>query len=86
FYHQFKEYCFKNNIITETIGLHPLLKNDEYIREVMTVDHIRKTTAVDLTLSIEEIRNSYTASNKRNIRKAIKEGVTVFVSNNKQDI
>ena len=82
FYEQFKEYCFKNNIITETVGLHPLLKNDKYIKDIMTVDFIRKTTAVNLTHSLEEIRRNYSTNNKRNIKKAIHAGVHVAVSNN----
>lgn len=86
FYEQFKEYCFNSNIITETVGLHPLLKNDEYINDIMVVDFIRKTTAVNLTLPLEEIRKNYSSNNKRNIRKAKKEGVKVFVSNNLDDI
>lgn len=86
FYYHFKQYCNNNNIITETVRLHPLIKNDEYIKEVMEIDYIRKTTAVDLTITLEEIRKNYTSNNKRNIKRAIKEGVEVFVSNNKDDI
>lgn len=87
FYRQFNEYCTDNKIITETVRLHPLLKNDAYMKDVMHVEYIRKTTAVDLTLSLEEIRKNYTSNNKRNIKKANKEGVNVFISNNhKKDI
>ncbi|MDR0138031.1 GNAT family N-acetyltransferase [Metabacillus idriensis] len=87
FYRQFNEYCTNNKIITETVRLHPLLKNDAYMKDVMDVEYIRKTTAVDLALSLEEIRKNYTSNNKRNIKKAKKEGVNVFVSNNnKKDI
>jgi len=86
FYSLFREHCLKNNIVTETIGLHPLIKNDEYIRNVMDVDLIRKTTAVDLTSSLEEIRKNYSSNNKRNIKRAKKEGVSVFVSSSNRDI
>jgi hypothetical protein len=86
FYTKFTVYCNDNNIITETVRLHPLLKNDEYLKDVMNVDYIRKTTAIDLTLPLEEIRNNYTTNNKRSIRKAKIEGVEIFVSNNKDDL
>lgn len=86
FYQKFTEYCIHNNIVTETVRLHPLLKNDEYMKNVMTVDYIRKTTAVDLTPSLAEIRNIYTSSNKRNIKKANREGVKVYISYNQDDI
>lgn len=86
FYSLFRDYCLNNNIITETIGLHPLLKNNRFLKDVMPVDYIRKTIIVDLTLPIVEIRNNYSNNNKRNIRKAIKEGVTIQISNNKEGI
>ncbi|RFU64737.1 lipid II:glycine glycyltransferase FemX [Peribacillus glennii] len=86
FYDKFKDHCFQNNIVTETIGLHPLLKNAEDLKEIMIVDYIRKTTAVDLTLPLEDIRKSYKSNNRRNIRKSKKEGVKVFISNEKEDI
>lgn len=86
FYQKFAEYCIHSNIVTETVRLHPLLKNDEYMKNVMTVDYIRTTTAVDLTPSLAEIRNHYTSSNKRNIKKANREGVKVNISYNQDDI
>jgi Acetyltransferase (GNAT) domain len=86
FYSQFKKDCVDHNIITETVRFHPLLKNHEYMKDVMTVDYIRKTTAVNLTLSLEEIRKNYASNNKRNIKKANKEGVQALVSKNKDDI
>jgi hypothetical protein len=86
FYKKFNEYYLNNNIVTETAGLHPLLKNDEYIREVMSVDYIRKTAAVDLKPPLEEIRDHYSSNNKRNIKKANKERVEVFVSTNWDDM
>lgn len=86
FYEQFREYCFNNHIITETVGMHPLNENELYLKDIMTVDYIRRTAAVDLSPSIEEIRSNYSTNNKRNIRKAIKEGVEISVSNNKNDL
>ncbi|MFJ7638140.1 peptidoglycan bridge formation glycyltransferase FemA/FemB family protein [Peribacillus sp. NPDC097225] len=86
FYEHFNNYCLNNNIITETISLHPLINNYDYIKNTMRVDYIRRTEAIDLTLSLEEIRNNYSSTNKRNIRKAIREGVQVNVSNTREDI
>jgi hypothetical protein len=75
FYQYFRLYCKDRNIITETIRFHPLLENHQYVKDLMTVPYIRKTTAVDLTQTLEEIRNGYTSSNKRNIKKAQKNGL-----------
>ncbi|NRD76323.1 GNAT family N-acetyltransferase [Bacillus sp. BRMEA1] len=86
FYDCFKAYCLKQNIITETVCLHPLLNNVNDIKDVMPVDFLRKTTAVDLTLPLDDIRQNYSSNNRRNIRKAIREGVQVTVTNKKEDI
>lgn len=86
FYKLFKDYCIENNIISETVGLHPLLKNNEYLKEIMKTDYIRGTAAVDLTLPIEDIRKGYTSTNRRNIRKALKHGVYTSVSNEREDL
>ncbi|GIN61997.1 hypothetical protein J27TS8_19900 [Robertmurraya siralis] len=86
FYSLFTEYCLKQNIVSETVTLHPLLKNHEYIKEVMKTDYVRKTTAVDLSLSLDEIRSQYSKNAKRNIRKAVKNEVTISVANSKEEI
>ncbi|MGG2092735.1 peptidoglycan bridge formation glycyltransferase FemA/FemB family protein [Bacillus sp. S13(2024)] len=77
FYELFEEYCRERNIVTETIRCHPLLCNHQYLEEVMDTNYIRKTTAVNLENSYEDIFNHYTSSNKRNIKKALKNGIVV---------
>ncbi|WP_137790977.1 GNAT family N-acetyltransferase [Bacillus sp. E(2018)] len=66
----FSHYCQLNNIITETIRFHPLLQNERKLHHHMKVEYIRKTTAVDLTQSLDHIRSQYSSTNKRNIKKA----------------
>ncbi|WP_280770902.1 lipid II:glycine glycyltransferase FemX [Salipaludibacillus daqingensis] len=76
FYNKFKYYCLTNNIITETVRFHPIINNATYCGSFLNCKYIRKTTAVDLNKTLEEIRNNYSSMNKRNIKKAKKEGVT----------
>jgi hypothetical protein len=80
FYKSFEAYCKENNIITETIRFHPIYKNFEACREIMDVEYIRKTTAVNLIYPLEQIRKDYSSMNKRNIKKAQKEGVNCFLA------
>lgn len=82
FYEYFEEYCKENNIITETIRFHPIIKNYENYNKLMEVEYIRKTTAVDLSLPLEEIRKQYSSMNKRNIKKAKNEGIICFLVEN----
>ncbi|GIN97383.1 N-acetyltransferase [Siminovitchia terrae] len=82
FYRHFEDYCKENNIITETIRFHPINKNYFICKKVMDIEYIRQTTAVDLTLPMEEIRKTYTSMNKRNIIKAKREGVFCYLAEN----
>lgn len=82
FYDCFTDYCNENNIITETIRFHPIIRNYEVCKNIMDVAYIRKTTAVDLTLSIEEIREHYSVMNKRNLTRARKGGLFCFLAEN----
>jgi hypothetical protein len=78
FYNEFSRYCLQENILTETIRCHPLLKNYYYLAKVMDIQYIRKTTGVNLRKSLDAIREEYTPNNKRNIKKAKQEGVYCF--------
>ncbi|WP_010678079.1 lipid II:glycine glycyltransferase FemX [Bacillus timonensis] len=80
FYEHLSDFCSSKNIITETIRFHPLYKNYRYGKDVMDIEYIRKTTAVDLTKPLEEIRLNYTSSNKRNIKKARNNNISCFIA------
>lgn len=73
---KFHNYCIKKNIVTEVIRLHPLLKNSEYLGDYCELQYIRKTTAVDLTTELLGIKGKYSSTNKRNIKRANKNGLT----------
>ncbi|RSK53485.1 GNAT family N-acetyltransferase [Bacillus canaveralius] len=85
FYQLFSEYCSLNNIIAETIRFHPLYKNNKIFEKVMDIEYIRQTTSVDLTVSLEEIRQNYSSMNKRNIKKAKMNNVSCFIGENNLD-
>ena len=56
---EFDEYCQKNNIISEFIRFHPLLKNHEYLEGLIDVVFDRETVYIDLTKSEGEILSNY---------------------------
>ncbi|WML47805.1 GNAT family N-acetyltransferase [Neobacillus sp. PS3-34] len=80
FYEVFSKYCKLNKIITETIRLHPLYENYLLCKNIMDLEYIRQTTAVDLTPSLDQIRMNYTSVNKRNIKKARKHNLTCVIA------
>jgi lipid II:glycine glycyltransferase (peptidoglycan interpeptide bridge formation enzyme) len=77
----FEEYCKKENIITEFIRFHPVLKNHRLLDGCMEINYDRETIMIDLTKDNEEIYQQYHKNHKRNIKKAIKNGLSfkVFV-------
>ncbi|WP_047983986.1 lipid II:glycine glycyltransferase FemX [Ornithinibacillus californiensis] len=81
FFNRFGTFCKMNNIITETIRFHPLAKNYLDLGSYIETRYIRHTTAVDLHNSIQDIQEVYTSMNKRNIKKAKKEGISCWVAN-----
>ncbi|WP_084780380.1 lipid II:glycine glycyltransferase FemX [Bacillus massilinigeriensis] len=86
FYKQFKKYALSQRIVTETVTFHPVLDNVKYMKNIMELEKIRMTTAVDLTPTLEEIRNNYSSQNIRNIKKAKREGVEIIQSTQQEEI
>ncbi|MCM3765961.1 GNAT family N-acetyltransferase [Neobacillus niacini] len=82
FYYCFTDYCIENKIITETIRFHPVIRNYEVCKNIMDVDYIRKTTAVDLTAPLDQIKKQYSSMTRRNIKKAQNAGLFCYLADN----
>lgn len=75
FSRQFRKYCLEAGVVSEVIRLHPLLDNARYLDRYCNLHYIRKTTAVDLTGAVSQIQENYSSMNKRNIKKALSNGL-----------
>ncbi len=76
----FLAYCQAEQILTETIRFHPVLENDELGRLwSKTTNVLQQTVTVELTASYETIESRFSSMTRRNIKKAVREGVTVRV-------
>lgn len=75
FVSQFRKYCIESNVVSEVIRLHPLFDNVRYLERYCNLQYIRKTTAVELTGAISQIQENYSSMNKRNIKKALTNGL-----------
>jgi len=76
----FKEYtawCYKNNIVSEFVRFHPILKNHNYSASDYNVISLGETVALDLT-SEEIIWSNITSKNRNMIRKAEKSGIRII--------
>lgn len=83
FYWTFFQFCNENNIIAEFARFHPLLENESFSRNNMTVIKDRETVGIDLTKDYSDIWVSeYTSKNRNMVRKAIKHGYKLEILNN----
>ncbi len=75
----FDDYCRQEKIINEFIRFNPLLKNNELkgINDKLELIRWSDTVYIDLDCRLEEIKARFTAANKRNINKAIKNDLQI---------
>jgi lipid II:glycine glycyltransferase (peptidoglycan interpeptide bridge formation enzyme) len=74
---EYSTYCRSNNIISEFVRFHPVLKNNKTNVEIYEVIDLGKTITIDL-ISKEQIWKDFSSKNRNVIRKAIKSGVEIF--------
>lgn len=79
FYNCFAEYCKQQNIITEFIRFHPLLGNHRPLSGVIPVERVSSVVVLNLNQSKEKIWAGYARNNRKNINKALREGVGVLI-------
>lgn len=79
-YSAFETYVKENNILSEFIRFHPLLKNHVLCREQSSTKLIslRDYVYVDLEQDEESNWSSYSAPNRNKIRKAQKSGIQIY--------
>ena len=73
---EYKAWCKDNSIISEVIRFHPVLANQERVRDVYDIMDLGNTISIDLT-NEEDIWNNFSCKNRNVIRKAIKNNVTI---------
>lgn len=74
---EYVDYCRNNNIVSEFVRFHPILKNHEMVNNIYDEVYLGKTIAVD-TESPEQIWKNFTSKNRNMVRKAKKAELEVF--------
>ncbi|HIE27563.1 TPA: GNAT family N-acetyltransferase, partial [Candidatus Poribacteria bacterium] len=82
FFTSFNEYCREENIITEFIRFHPLLKTHEGCEQYLNVIKSCDNIYLDLTKSEEDIWWGFKSPRRRAIKKAKRNNSTVFHAEN----
>ncbi|MCM3610481.1 GNAT family N-acetyltransferase [Planococcus sp. MERTA32b] len=71
----FEQYCIRENVVSEFIRFHPVLRNAEDFREFYDTVFMRPTIQTRIAATEDPLMSEYTPSVRRYIRKALKEGV-----------
>ena len=74
---EYTSWCKENGIISEFVRFHPVLENHIYSHNKYEVIGLGETVAMDLT-SPDIIWQNITSKNRNVIRKAIKNGVSIY--------
>lgn len=72
------EYCKQNNIVSLFFRFHPLLNNQKQIENVSTIQYVHDTIYID-TSSLETIDTNMDPKQRRHIRKAVNNNVTIEI-------
>ncbi len=76
----FKQYCTANYYVAGFVRFHPLMNNQEGFESIGKVLPERKTVAIDLNQSMDDVwKNEINSKNRNVIRKAEKLGCTFIV-------
>ena len=73
---EYKSWCADNGIISEVIRFHPVIANQERVREYYDVMDLGNTVCIDIS-NKDDIWTNFSAKNRNVIRKAINNNVTI---------
>lgn len=76
---EFSEYCKHHNIVSEFIRFHPVFENDKTFKSIYHVETLRKTIGTNLKDFEDPFQQEFSKSARKNVRRAIREGVSYEV-------
>ena len=77
---KFRSYCNINNIVSEFVRFHPIIKNAEDFKSCYEAIHIRDTIGTKLEGCDGAIVDDFSKSAKKTIRRALKSGLTYKIT------
>ena len=82
---EFERFCIKNDVVSEFVRFHPIVKNYEDFEEMYNAEYMRKTLITKLDEE-DPITNQFGKSCRKNIRQALNRGVSYKVTKNPESI
>ena len=86
YYDKFKNYCKKNNIVSEFIRFHPIYNNYYDFQKVYDVKFSRKTIGTNLKSYEDPIQSEFARDCRRKIRKSLRLGVSYEILKSPEDL
>lgn len=86
FQEAFQNYCQKHRIVSESVRFHPVLSNALDFKSCYEIVHRRNTTGTNLLAFEDPVQSEFSKSSRRNIRKALKSGVSFSVTVDPPDL
>lgn len=86
YYENFSRFCLENNIVSEFIRFHPVIKNEKPFKDIYEIEGLRKTVGTDLKNFEDPFQEEFSKSARKNVRKAMREGVTYEVNTDPQSV
>lgn len=80
FVNAFREYCLKNNIISEFVRFHPVFSNEKDFKDYYELILRRKTIGTNLAAFEDPIKSEFSKSAKANIKRAAKAGIETRIT------
>ena len=77
FFEELKAIAKERNVVSQFIRFHPMIKNQNVCKDVIENIYLKDTIYIDLNNN-EDLMNQMDGKNRNLIRKAIKNGVSVF--------
>ena len=72
---EFTKYCLENNVVSEFVRFHPIIKNYEDFEKIYNAQYMRKTLITKLDEE-NPVQNQFGKSCRKNIRQAINKGIS----------
>ncbi len=73
---QFTVYCHENDIVSEFVRFHPIIRNDRDFKDIYNARYDRHTVGTNLEICDDPVKEEFSKSARKYIRRAMKAGVT----------
>jgi len=83
---EFQAFCLDNNIVSEFVRFHPIINNVEDFKTLYNTLHIRNTVGTNLKDFIDPFQEEFSKSCRKNVRKALRNGVNFKVTESPNDV